>query len=1559
MLKRLIPVILFAVAIAIAANAPVLNSNALRPGPAKGTPEAMMAAKKAINTNYGIIKPMAPRHQATDATITCYPTAANYSTGSTLTGSKTQVSLAMAGNPSVLTTDRGWMGFDISGIPAGSVINSVTLYAYCYQAGSYSYWALTRITHTDPRTSSASDVYGDINYGDVDGYYLIFYNNPTVGWNSWLLGATAVTDLTNALGGGYYAVGVHDWDEYPSYYYVDFQGWAETNVPYIIVDYTPPSASDVGVRRIVSPPSGLIPGGSTTVSAMVQNYGTAASGTFPVKMDIGAYTNTQTAPSMVSGDSELITFTSWTATGGVYTAKCSTQLTGDGNNLNDFKSISVSVYDFIQDFEADNGGYVAQPVDGWQWGTPTIGPMGAHSGVNCWAAGLNTVYPSPATWYLTTHAMQASMDNPTIMYYDWWYTEGYWDGYNVSYSIDDGLTWTLIYPNEGYNYSYVVGLNGQPGFSGTQTSWLTKSFTVPVLNTQVFKIRFFFGADPSISYTGAYIDDFSGIGCTLFNPTTDIGAVKSIIPTGMWAPGEPCTPSILITNYASASQSNFNVRMVVTPTAGGSAVYDQTVLFTGTIAQGETTQVDFPEWTNPGAGTYYDSMMTQLVGDQNPLNDAKVIALDVSDGGSGWLAYCDSTTEVGYCWTSPGGEWATKFHSGGGMLLRALRMNCTDYSGSSAWYDAEMRVYEADGPGGAPGTMVFDTAVQVFSEGYPGGHWNEFDIQAFGVTVTGDFFLSYYQTETWPPFMGMDQNAPLDGDDWGYIPGSGWDDAEGGLDASYDNQLEVGYTIYSKDAGVLSINIPPTQLDSGVVVTPRATVGNLGFLPRTFDVAMSITNGGTVSYADTLPGLSWMPFQIQTLDFTKTWTADPIPGSWTVKAYTDLSPDFNPTNDTATEMCFVKFLDSRTDSILRPNTSEAPGAVPVIIRGRNIGNTQLDSMKIRGIITTPAGDTVYDENRVYYNVAPGTAITSTMGAAWYPSGGGVYYAHGVTTTLNDMYAVDDEKVKPVYLGEVDAELMAIIQPTTQHDTMPFAPSVKVRNNSTVAMDIPVEVKIYNNTTGLLAYTATGTAAGVLANGGTADVVLDTWPIVGADTGSYVDTARVTAADPTPGNDVKVRNFSIKVNPVGAEYGPWTAMAPVISAPSGKNPKAGSAAAFFEGSVYFLKAGGKGDFAKWTPDTLVDGPGTWTADSIPKGIKPTNGKYPKKGASMVAYTDGLFVLRGNNTPGFWKYVVAPPPETSGWVEKAPIPTGAKNPKDASNMVVVNISGADYIFTMKGSKTPEFYLYDIANNLWGPAINAPTGLSGKTGYKKGSCMAYDPGTNDVYILQGQYGSFFKYNLDAQTWTELKRYDHKTYLNRDGKKKKFGDGAAMVNLGGVLYAMKGGNTLEMWKYDLTSDTQDWKLPDAAWDIPAGSKKVKGGGTFILGGVNLYATRGANTPDFFMKAPLAYAASTPAPVAFNGTMANPVTTHEFKLTLAPNPAINLTALRYTLPKAGSVRFTLYNVAGTAVRTYTNSSLTTNGVLMLDTKALPSGVYILRFNSGAISATRKLVLEK
>ena len=312
---------------------------------------------------------------------------------------------------------------------------------------------------------------------------------------------------------------------------------------------------------------------------------------------------------------------------------------------------------------------------------------------------------------------------------------------------------------------------------------------------------------------------------------------------------------------------------------------------------------------------------------------------------------------------------------------------------------------------------------------------------------------------------------------------------------------------------------------------------------------------------------------------------------------------------------------------------------------------------------------------------------------------------------------------------------------------------------------------------------------------------------------------------------------------------------------------------------------------------------------------------------------------------------------------------KNPKDASGMVVVNKGGTDYIFTMKGSKTDEFYLYDIAANTWAPTATKPgAGTSTKVGYKKGSCLAYD-GSNYVYILKGVYGDMFRYSVASDSFVELKRFYHKTFVNRLGKKKKVGDGAGMAFYNDNLYILKGGNTVEFWQYEISGDTYVQMGPDDMWNLPlgpTGKKKVKAGGCLAMltgAGTNsgFYVVKGANTQEFYYHAFPSFDLTLKPTnnTKSEGAMGNNLATGNFRLLIAPNPAINLTAVHYTLPKAGPVSFKVYDVTGAVVRTYANTNPTKDGVLMIDAKALPSGVYILRFNAGDIKVTRKLVLQK
>ncbi|MCB0805475.1 MAG: hypothetical protein KDC05_06715 [Bacteroidales bacterium] len=156
-----------------------------------------------------------------------------YNTGSCTSIEKTETSLVSA----FPTEEAGWMKFDISDIPVGATINSLTFHGYV-NATNYPYWSMTPIS-SDPVTTDAATLHADIAAEASTGYYL-FQNETssyTTGWKTHTLPANAIADLEASLSQGWFAVGIVSRDG-SSTYYIKFDGWSDANPPYIEVDYT-------------------------------------------------------------------------------------------------------------------------------------------------------------------------------------------------------------------------------------------------------------------------------------------------------------------------------------------------------------------------------------------------------------------------------------------------------------------------------------------------------------------------------------------------------------------------------------------------------------------------------------------------------------------------------------------------------------------------------------------------------------------------------------------------------------------------------------------------------------------------------------------------------------------------------------------------------------------------------------------------------------------------------------------------------------------------------------------------------------------------------------------------------------------------------------------------------------------------------------------------------------------------------------------------------------------------------------------------------------------------
>ncbi len=167
------------------------------------------------------------------------PQSADYWTGTTNGTDKTEVSYVKSyggagGN------DQGWMKFDVTSIPTGAVITAVTFHGYV-TITNYPYWSITPMA-IDPVTASGADIWNVASAGSgVDIAYS--YNNEAStfapGWQEYLLVGAANEDLGTALSQGWFAVGIYERDGTDTYY-LEFDGWAETNVPYLEVEFFVP-----------------------------------------------------------------------------------------------------------------------------------------------------------------------------------------------------------------------------------------------------------------------------------------------------------------------------------------------------------------------------------------------------------------------------------------------------------------------------------------------------------------------------------------------------------------------------------------------------------------------------------------------------------------------------------------------------------------------------------------------------------------------------------------------------------------------------------------------------------------------------------------------------------------------------------------------------------------------------------------------------------------------------------------------------------------------------------------------------------------------------------------------------------------------------------------------------------------------------------------------------------------------------------------------------------------------------------------------------------------------
>ena len=423
-------------------------------------------------------------------------------------------------------------------------------------------------------------------------------------------------------------------------------------------------------------------------------------------------------------------------------------------------------------------------------------------------------------------------------------------------------------------------------------------------------------------------------------------------------------------------------------------------------------------------------------------------------------------------------------------------------------------------------------------------------------------------------------------------------------------------------------------------------------------------------------------------------------------------------------------------------------------------------------------------------------------------------------------------------------------------------------------------------------------------------------------------------DRNPNNDTVIDSVYVQ----SASGGFW-AERKNLPLGAGKNVKQGGALVYTRSDTLFaFKGNNTTEFYAY--NTTTD---TWIKkESLPLlALKP---KRVKRGGALTydKWNNKIYALKGNNSREFWQYDLS----KDSWSYLGEVPSAqGKGVKGGSGLGACKIGQNIYLYFIKGSKTNEFYAYDVSTKTWRTDLKPiPLLPSGKP-MKDGSCMVV--GGDYIYCLKGGYNDFYAYSVDSDTWLIKKSLPLYSSIAQKKKKAKDGAGLCYDDTMNLVYCLKGGNTQEFWVYYPDLDT--WVELET---IPKGlsNKRVKSGGALTNADGLVFALKGNNTRELWCYTPK------PEPHrVFQMSLFKP---KPCPTEIITNPKGNTIKLKSdSNPRL--INYDLYNVLGKKVKGGLLEAIQGSSFKLVDTKGLPSGVYILRINLDKTKITRKIIISR
>jgi len=450
--------------------------------------------------------------------------------------------------------------------------------------------------------------------------------------------------------------------------------WAIDNIRV----YSSP-ANDLAAVAIVGPNSacGL---DAEFVEVQVRNTGINAITNFNLQLNVNgvAVANETVNAAINPGSTFNYTFSTFADLSaiGPYTIEVITELTGDGDPLNDtirrqvYNIPIINTYPYVQNFESGTGGWEASGTNStWAFGTPAKSVINsAASGVNAWVnGGLTGSYLNNDNSRVLSPCFDfSSLIAPEVQLNIWWNSEFSWDGAVLQSSIDNGATWQNVGafgdPDNWYNDNTIGGNPGgqQQGWTGRNSTsngsngWRLAKHALDGLGGKPsVRLRIAFGSDASGVDNGFAFDDF----VVQEGPAEKLKVLAVQAPPSSCALGSSESLSLRIVNQGSASFTSVPVRYSIN---GGTPVSESADFTADPLNPGDTQVYVFTTPANFSAVNQYNVVAYVDMPNENDRRDDTARVTVFKDRTISTFPNLETFDVAGHGWRSGGvnNSWA-------------------------------------------------------------------------------------------------------------------------------------------------------------------------------------------------------------------------------------------------------------------------------------------------------------------------------------------------------------------------------------------------------------------------------------------------------------------------------------------------------------------------------------------------------------------------------------------------------------------------------------------------------------------------------------------------------------------------------------------------------------------------------------------------------------------------------------------------------------------------------------------------------------------------------------